>query len=149
MPTILGIWLNARIRQVSDLMSDRYGTDSPGRRRLLIALSGLVGVVELGWLAWAVWFQSNPDVQSSLRTFEVTDPHSVTASLEIRTSDKDVRANCLVRATGSDHSVVGELNFIVTGVKGTVHRDVTVRTEREATTVEMVGCTTKDQSRPR
>jgi hypothetical protein len=130
-------------------MSDRYGTDSPGRRRLLIALSGFVGVVALGWLAWAVWFQSNPDVQSSLRTFEVTDPHSVTASLEIRTSDKDVRANCLVRATGSDHSVVGELNFIVTGVKGTVHRDVTVRTEREATTVEMVGCTTKDQSRPR
>jgi hypothetical protein len=130
-------------------MSDRYGTDSPGRRRLLIALSGLVGVVALGWLAWAVWFQSNPDVQSSLRTFEVTGPHSVKATLEIRTADSDVRANCLVRATGSDHSVVGELNFVVTGAKDTVHRDVTLRTEREATTVEMVGCTTKDQSRPR
>jgi hypothetical protein len=130
-------------------MSQRYGTDSPGRRRLVIAMSGLVGVVALGWLVWAVWFESNPDVQSSLRTFKVVDTHSVTASVEIRTADKDVRASCLVRAVGSDHSVVGELNFVVSGVKGTVHRRVTLRTEREATSVDMVGCTTKDQSRPR
>jgi hypothetical protein len=133
----------------SQLMSQRYGTDTPGRRRLVIAVSGLVGAVALGWLVWAVWFESNPDVQSSLRTFKVVDPHSVTASVEIRTADKDVRASCLVRAIGSDHSVVGELNFVVSGVQGTVHRDVTLRTEREATSVDMVGCTTKDQSRPR
>ena len=130
-------------------MSQRYGTDDPKGRRLVIALSGVVGVVALGWLAWALWFQTNPDVESSLRTFEVVDSHTVKASVAVRLSDEDVRANCLVRATGTDHSVVGELNFVVTGAKGTVHRDVTLRTEREATTVEMVGCTTKDQSRPR
>jgi uncharacterized protein DUF4307 len=79
----------------------------------------------------------------------VVDSHAVKASVAVRTANEDVRASCLVRATGADHSVVGELNFVVTGVKGTVHRDVTLRTEREATTVEMVGCTTKDQSRPR
>ena len=130
-------------------MSERYGTQNPGRRRLVIALSGVVGVVALAWLAWAVWFQSNPDVQSSLRTFDVVDSHTVKASVAVRTANEDVRASCLVRATGADHSVVGELNFVVSGVQGTVHRDVTLRTEREATTVEMVGCTTKDQSRPR
>ena len=130
-------------------MSDRYGTDSPGRRRLVVGLSGVLGIVALGWLAWAVWFQSNPDVQSSLRTFDVVDAHQVTASVAVRTADEKVEASCLVRATGRDHSVVGELNFRVSGVKGTVHRDVTLRTEREATTVEMVGCTTEDQSRPR
>ena len=134
---------------MSDLLSDRYGTEKPGRRRLVIALSGAVGVVALAWLAWAVWFQSNPDVQSSVRTFEVVDAHTVKASVAVRTADEDVKANCLVRAVGVDHSVVGELNFTVSGVKGTVHRDVTLRTEREATTVDMVGCTTKDQSRPR
>jgi Domain of unknown function (DUF4307) len=130
-------------------MSDRYGTDSPGRRRLVIVISGVVGVVAFAWLAWAVWFQSNPDVTSSLNTFHVVDTHSATASVAVRTADEDVKANCLVRAVGADHSVVGELNFVVTGVKGTVNRDVTLRTEREATSVEMVGCTTKDQSRPR
>jgi uncharacterized protein DUF4307 len=134
---------------MSQLMSQRYGTDRPGRRRLVVALSGVVGVVALAWLVWAVWFQSNPDVQSSVRTFEVVDAHTVKASVAVRMADEDVKANCLVRAVGTDHSVVGELNFTVTGVQGTVHRDVTLRTEREATTVDMVGCTTKDQSRPR
>jgi len=130
-------------------MSDRYGADSPARRRTVILVSGVVGVVALAWLAWVVWFQSTPDVQSALRSFDVVDSHSVTASVTVRTHDADVDASCLVRAVGQDRSVVGELNFRVAGVEGTVHRDVTVRTEREATSVEMVGCTTKDQSRPR
>ena len=130
-------------------MSDRYGTAAPVRRRLAIAFSSLVGLIGLAWLAWAMWFQTNPDVQSSLSTFEVVDAHTVSATVAVRTSGPDVAANCLVRAVGLDHSVVGELNFRITRVTGTVHRRVTVRTEREATSVEMVGCTTKDQARPR
>jgi hypothetical protein len=130
-------------------MSDRYGAASPGRRRLVIAICGVVGVVALGWLVWAIWFQSNPDIQSSVRTFDVKDEHTVEAQVALRVRDEDVKANCLVRAVGLDRSVVGELNFEVSGVSGTVHRDVTLRTEREATAVDMVGCTTKDQKRPR
>jgi hypothetical protein len=130
-------------------MSDRYGTASPARRRLVILVSGVVGVVALAWLAWATWFESTPDVQSSLRTFEVVDSHSVKASVAVHLRNKDVRASCKVRAYGDDHSAVGELNFIVTGVTGTTRRDVTFRTERKATSVEAVGCTTRDQSRPR
>jgi hypothetical protein len=140
---------DGRINQVSDLMSDRYGSANPARRRLVIALSGVLGVVALGWLLWALWFQSNPDVTSSLRTYDVVDAHTAEAQVAVRTSGKDVRASCLVRAYGQDHSVVGELNFTVHDVSGTIHRDVTLRTEREATSVEMVGCTTKDQPRPR
>jgi hypothetical protein len=130
-------------------MSDRYGSASPARRRIVILVSGVVGVVALAWLAWATWFESTPDVQSSLRTFEVVDSHSVSASLALHLRNDDVHASCLVRAYGDDHSVVGELNFKVTGVSGTTQRDVTFRTERKATSVEMVGCTTKDQARPR
>jgi hypothetical protein len=96
-----------------------------------------------------VWVQSTPDVQSELSSFEVVDSHAATARITVRVSDADVVANCLVRAVGPDRSVVGELNFRVTGVEGTVEREVTVRTEREATSVQKVGCTTKDQPRPR
>ena len=130
-------------------MSERYGAASPTRRRMVIVVSGIVGLVALGWLVWVMWFQSNPDIRSSLRTFDVVDAHQVDATVELRVRDKDVDANCLVRATGVDRSVVGELHFKVSGISGTVHRDVTLRTEREATSVDMVGCTTKDQSRPR
>jgi hypothetical protein len=130
-------------------MSERYGAASPARRRIAILVSGAVGLVALAWLAWATWFQSTPDVQSSLRTFEVLDSHSVTASVAVHLRDPDVEASCRVRAYGTDHSVVGELNFQVTGVSGTTRRDVTFRTERPATSVEVVGCTSPDQSRPR
>ncbi len=130
-------------------MSDRYGAASPARRRLVILVSGVVGLVALMWLAWATWFESTPDVQSSLRTFDVVDSHSVKASVALHLRDEDVKASCRVRAYGNDHSVVGELNFTVTGVSGSTRRDVTFRTERGATSVEVVGCTTEDQSRPR
>ena len=52
-------------------------------------------------------------------------------------------------ASGADHSVVGELNFRVSGVSGAILREVEVRTEREATTVELIGCTAPGQTRPR
>ncbi len=130
-------------------MSDRYGAPSPARRAWVIAGSGLVGIAALGWLAWAVWFHSTPEVQSSLRGYDVVDVHRTTASVAVRTDDAAVEARCVVRAIGEDHSVVGEVDFTVSGVAGTTTRDVSLRTEREATSVELVGCTTGEQSRPR
>jgi hypothetical protein len=145
--------LDARIALVSDVktdgVADRYGTPSPARRHAIIIASGVVGVLALAWLAWAAWFQSTPDVQSSLRSFDVVDNHSASAVVAVKPRSKDVSASCLVRAFGEDHSVVGELNFKVAGVSGTTLREVTLRTEREATSVELVGCTAGDQSRPR
>ncbi len=133
----------------TDAVGDRYGSATPGRRRTIVVVSGLVGVLALVWLAWAAWFQGNPAVQSSLRSFEVVDSHTTRATVVVRPESPEVSANCLVRAFGKDHSVVGELNFKVAGASGSTLRSVTVRTEREATSVELVGCTAPGQRRPR
>jgi len=133
----------------TNALADRYGTVSAARRRTIIVASGVVGVVALGWLAWAAWFQGTPDVQSSLRSFVVVDNHSASASVVVKPTSREVTASCLVRAFGEDHSVVGELNFKVTNESRAIVRTVTVRTEREATSVELIGCTTAGQSRPR
>jgi hypothetical protein len=130
-------------------MAGRYGGQSPRRRRAVILASGVVGVLALAWLAWAGWSQSTPDVESNLQSFEVLDSHSVEATVVVDIRSEGVTANCLVRAVGTDHSVVGERNFEVTGDSGASRHDVTVRTERRATSVEMIGCTSPDQSRPR
>ena len=133
----------------SDALADRYGTAGPGRRRAVIIASGVVGVVALAWVAWAAWSQSTPDVQSSLRAYDVVDTHSATASILVKPTSRDVSASCLVRAFGVDHTVVGEVNFKVADEPRAVIRNVRIRTEREATGVELVGCTTADQGRPR
>ena len=133
----------------TDELADRYGTASPARRRTVILASGVIGLLALAWVAWAAWFQGTPDVQSSLRSFEVVGAHAVRADVAVKPRSRDVSASCLLRAFSADHSVVGELNFKVAGETGTTLREVTLRTEREATSVELIGCTTADQSRPR
>ena len=133
----------------TDPLAGRYGGQSPRRRRAVIIASGVVGVLAIAWLAWAGWSQGTPDVQSNLQSFDVVDTHTVDATVVVDLRSEDVTANCLVRAFGEDHSVVGERNFQVTGDSGASRHDVTVRTEREATSVELIGCTSDDQSRPR
>ena len=133
----------------SDAVAERYGTPSPGRRRTVIVASGVVGVLALAWLAWDAWSQSTPDVQSSLRSFDVVDTHRTDAVVAVKPRSSEVSASCLVRAFAADHSVVGELNFKVAGESDTTVREVTMRTEREATSVELIGCRTADQPRPR
>jgi hypothetical protein len=143
-------WENRQVSDVkTDALADRYGTASPARRRAVIIASGLVGVLALGWLAWATWVQSTPEVQSSLRSFKVVDTHSVQARVTVDTSSESVRASCLLRAYSVDHSVVGERNFRVADTSGSTTLLVEFRTEREATSVVLVGCTAPGQSRPR
>jgi hypothetical protein len=67
----------------------------------------------------------------------------------VDTRSEEVTANCLVRAVGTDHSVVGELNIEVSGHTGARRPEVDVRTERRATSVQLIGCTTANQPRPR
>lgn len=129
---------------VSVDLSDRYGTGRSRQRVVVVSIAVAVSVVFLGWLAWATWSHSTPDVSSQLGNYKVIDVHTVKVSADIHLED-DVEANCLVRALAADHAVVGELNFR----PDDGHNEVTVRTEREATSVDLVGCTTKDQNRPR
>lgn len=130
-------------------LAQRYGRPSPSRRRTVIAVSGLVGAVALAWVVWAAWVQGTPDVQSSLRSFDVVDSHTVKAQVAVHARKDGVRASCVLQATAADHSTVGELTFTVRGPKGTTNHALTMRTERQAAAVDLVGCTAPGQDRPR
>jgi hypothetical protein len=133
--------------QQPDRLAERYGVRS-GRRWPLIVTATVVGVVLLGWLAWTALFHATPQVSSKLVGWEVVDDHEVVARVQVDVDD-DVVGECRVRALAEDHTVVGEIAFEVSGdVDGTVV-DQPIRTERLATTVERIGCTTPDQPRPR
>jgi hypothetical protein len=124
---------------------DRYGRPAPWRRTAVVVASGLVGVLALSWLAWTTLFHSTPAVSSRLVGWEVVDDHAVAARIDVVIRGDDIRATCQVRAIADDHTVVGEASFIPTDGRN----EVEVRTERRATSVESIGCTTPDQPRPR
>jgi hypothetical protein len=102
----------------------------------------------LGWLGWTTWEHATPRVDSELVSFDIVDEHTATAVLQIEFADDDVEASCTLRAIAEDHSSVGDLSFTPDPREGG-RFEVTIRTERRATSVESVGCTTDGQSRPR
>lgn len=124
---------------------DRYGAPAPWRRAVLLGLSVAVAAAFLGWLGWTIWAQSTPEVESELVGYDVISEHESTAVVQIQLRD-GVEASCRLRAYAEDHTVVGELSFTPERSGLT---DRSVRTERRATSVELVGCTTPDQERPR
>ena len=134
---------------MSDL-AQRYGTDHPVRRGLAVSGVVVVAAVALGWLLWVMLFHGRPLATSELVTFEVAGEHSAEATMTVVRRSADVEASCLLRAQAADHSIVGELNFEVDSSRPTsTTLTRTVRTEREATSVILVGCIADGQIRRR
>jgi hypothetical protein len=135
--------------RVTDLAA-RYGTTSPSRRHLLLSGVVLLALVFLGWVAWAAFEHGDPEVTSNLVGYQVVDEHSVTATFTVSRRTPEVRASCLLRAQAADHSTVGELNVTVRPGGDRVRTlKEPVRTERKATTVDMVGCVAEGQNQRR
>jgi hypothetical protein len=132
----------------SDLNA-RYGRTGRSRRPLLIAVVGALVLGGLIWLGWVAWVQSHPPVTSQLQGFEIVSPTGAKATIRVerRTS---VEATCRLQAKAADFSIVGEIT--VTVPADAPRRQVlpvTLTTQRAATSVVLIGCTTADQARPR
>lgn len=110
----------------------------------------VVAAVALAWLAWAALSHADPEVTSEIVAWEVVDDHAATATFTVARRTPDVEATCLLRAQARDHSIVGELHVTVGPGGDQVQRlTETVRTERLATLVDIVGCQAEGQSRRR
>jgi hypothetical protein len=134
---------------VTDLAT-RYGAPPARPRRGLVVLVALVIGLLVGWVAWAAVSYSRPQVTSDIVSWKVLDDHTATATFRVSRRTADVEASCLLRARARDHSIVGELNVAV-GPGGDRTRKLTesVRTERLATVVEVIGCVAEGQNRRR
>lgn len=122
-------------------ISQRYAGRAAAWPRIFLALCLALIVGLAGWLAWAVWVHSTPEVTSSLTRWKVVDAHEVTASVTVSLGDGASEPRCRLRAYAEDHTIVGEASFVPRD--GT--NDVSLRTEREATSVESLGCTASGQ----
>lgn len=130
--------------RVAQQMARRYGTDRPRRRGLLVALSALLATALLVWIAWAAWFRSEPAIEAQVFAYDVVDTHETRVRVDVRFRDERVEGGCLLRATAADHTIVGELNLTVAELREAGDDWISVRTEREATTVSLVRCTEAD-----
>jgi len=117
---------------------------------LIITLAVFVAAAGLGWLVWVIAFHGSPLVRSNIVSFQVNGQHSAEARLTVVRRTADVDASCLLRAQAEDHSIVGELNFTVDSAEpATTTINRTIRTEREATSVALLGCVAEGQTQRR
>lgn len=117
-------------------LDDRYGRTPTWRQPFGKAIVALIVVGFCAWVAWVAVEHSTPDVDGELVSFDITSPHEVSSRINVVLGD-GVDATCRLRAMAEDKHTVGDLAFSPT--KG--YNDVVVRTEREATSVELLGCT--------
>lgn len=135
----------------SHSLPERYGAPPRWRRYALIGVVvALVGGLAALW-TWITVEHSDPAVSSELIRWEIVDDHTATAVVRVAWGDEPVDAQCTVRAIARDKAVVGQVTFEPDGSADSAGRDVTVEiaTERRATAVEKIGCTTDGQPRPR
>ena len=130
-------------------LAARYGAPSRARRPLYLGLVAVLAVAGLGWLVWVIAFHSRPQVTSEMVGFRVQGQHAAVARFTVARRDAGTRASCLLRAYADDHSVVGELTVPVGGPQATRTLSASLRTERAATTVDLVGCTAPGQRQAR
>ena len=131
-------------------LAQRYGTRRPLRRPLIITLVVFVAAASLGWLVWVIGFHGSPLVRSNIVSFHVNGQHSAVATLTVVRRTADVSASCLLRAQAEDHSIVGELNFTVDSAEqSTTTITRSIRTERKATSVQLLGCVSDGQTQRR
>ncbi|MCW2786503.1 MAG: hypothetical protein JWP74_3020 [Marmoricola sp.] len=108
---------------------------------MIIVASTVLGVVFFGWVAWAAWFNSDTAYDAELESFDVVSTHEVRVKMDIKVSKDHIKGSCLLRATASDHTIVGETNLSVATIVKDQGRWIPIRTERRATTVEKISCT--------
>jgi hypothetical protein len=130
------------VTQQDPRITQRYAAQPSVWPKVFLVVGLLVPFLLAAWLAWAVYVHSTPEVTSNLATWKVVDDHTVQARLDVdlRSDAKDPQ--CLLRAYAADHTVVGDSTFVPTNGQN----NVTLRTERRATSVEKIGCTTSGQN---
>jgi len=133
---------------VSDL-AYRYGL--PGRTNRLVAsvLVGALVVGAFGFLGWTVLFHGDPQVQSQVQAYDVVSDHEAEATFQVVRENRSTEAVCRLQALAEDHAVVGEVTLPVIEGPEDQTLPLSIRTERRATTVTSLGCTTAEQPRPR
>ncbi|WP_020385524.1 DUF4307 domain-containing protein [Kribbella catacumbae] len=126
----------------------RYGRTGRSRKPLLLGIVGTLALVALVWLVWVAFIQSNPPVASRLLGYKIASSTSATATIQVDRT-KSVEAQCRLQAKASDFSIVGEITVTVPADSPRQQSiEATLTTQRAATAVVLVGCTTADAHRP-
>ena len=117
--------------------------------RLFLTLAAMVIVALVIWWAFTVVWNSDPDVSSAIKSWDVVDDNHVSVTVDVAVQDGvDLsQVVCTVDAQAKDHSVVGGPTTYTPTTTG--EQTFTLPTTRRAVIVNWNGCTSPGQRDPR
>ena len=88
------------------LLADRYGIQE--KKRWTIPAT-IVTLIFIPWLVWSAWHHSNPEIRTTLVSFQNQKQDSIDITFLIERRNPSLALTCTLVARDIDKNVVGEI----------------------------------------
>ena len=103
--------------------NDRYGITL---RRRWIAPAAVFALIGLSWTLWAALSHSQPELRSTLYSFEVTGEREITMKYAIDRRDPEAIVLCTLITLDIDKNIVGQIDDQIVAGQSHVERLVAI-----------------------
>jgi hypothetical protein len=117
--------------------NDRYGI-SP--RKGWIAPAAVFAIIGLSWTLWAALSHAQPELRSTLYSFEVTGEREITMKYAIDRRDPEAVVLCTLITLDIDKNIVGQIDDQIVAGQSHVERLVAIPARIAPVSARIVGC---------
>ena len=117
--------------------NDRYGITP---RKGWIAPAAIFALIGLSWTLWAALNHSQPELRSTLYSFEVTGDREITMKYAIDRRDPDAIVLCTLITLDIDKNIVGQIDDQIVGGESKVERIVAIPARITPVSARIAGC---------
>jgi hypothetical protein len=117
--------------------NDRYGI-TPKRR--WIAPAAVFALIGLSWTLWAALSHSQPELRSTLYSFEVTGEREITMKYAIDRRDPEAIVLCTLITLDIDKNIVGQIDDQIVAGQSHVERLVAIPARIAPVSARIAGC---------
>jgi hypothetical protein len=117
--------------------NDRYGITP---RRRWIAPAAVFALIGLSWTLWAALSHSQPELRSTLYSFEVTGEREITMKYAIDRRDPDAIVLCTLITLDIDKNIVGQIDDQILAGQSHVERLVAIPARIAPVSARIAGC---------
>ena len=117
--------------------NDRYGINPRNR---WIAPAALFAIIGLTWTVWAALSHSQPELRSTLYSFEVTGDREITMKYAIDRRDHDAIVLCTLITLDIDKNIVGQIDDQIVAGESHVERVIAIPARITPVSARIAGC---------
>jgi hypothetical protein len=117
--------------------NDRYGVTP---RKRWIAPAAVFALIGLSWTLWAALSHSQPELRSTLYSFEVTGEREITMKYAIDRRDPEAIVLCTLITLDIDKNIVGQIDDQIVAGQSHVERLVAIPARIAPVSARIAGC---------